>query len=133
MPSTSTRSLTSCFISGIQHEMAEEFSGLAPGTHQARCLLMRTNLSSVYSALNLNTGDQGKHDPSEFVTLGSPIPGLPFAKEEAISIDIPGTLAVEVLRSELPTPSSASKTTWWQADNANGGSQARLEPKAIED
>ena len=84
-------------------------------------------------ASHLNQEGQGQGVAAKFVTAGSPINKLPFAKTDVSSLDIPTRLTLEVQESELPSLSSASNTTWWQSVKINTANHARLKPDAIED
>ncbi len=82
--------------------------------------------------IHLTQNSQEQGEPGRFGTAGSPITGLPFAKVDITSGDIPRTLVFEVLESDLPT-AKATEATWWQSVNVNGVDHTRLRPKAIED
>jgi hypothetical protein len=75
--------------------------------------------------LNNNAGN-------DFDLAGSPVSGLPFAKPEFSSTDIPTQFTLEVRESDLPL-SAPSGTTWWQKVNINGIEHTQLKPEAIED
>jgi len=63
-----------------------------------------------------------------FMQNGSPIKGLPFAKQSVDQIDIPFILMLEVQENDLPTNPS-SDTSWW----IKSQDSTRLNPAAIDD
>ncbi|MCM3872392.1 MAG: neuraminidase-like domain-containing protein, partial [Pyrinomonadaceae bacterium] len=86
---------------------------------------------------HLGQDNQTQTEPIGFLAVGSPIPGLPFAKADitvnvAAKVDTTPNLVVEVLESELPN-SLESPETWWQSVDINGVTHRRLKPNAIQD
>jgi len=83
--------------------------------------------------IHLGQGNAPAEAQGSFTTAGSPIPDLPFTQIDLTSIDIPASLVLSVLESELPNPQSSSSKTWWQSVRVNSMNHARLKPSAIAD
>jgi len=121
---------------------SERFSFLLRGkriTLEEVTLFLRMTDDFMYDAnihsitFHLNQEGQLQGEPKSFVTVGSPISGLPFAKAQITPVDIPANLVLEVLETDLPNPLAASEKTWWQSVKVNGVNHSRLKSNAIAD